>query len=443
MKMRGGRTKAAGLRLRSRPKAAGAHRMLEPSAANRLFDAESWLKPLVRKTALVLDKPFGVPTYVMKIAMPGIAGLGDSMGKGLTREQAYASCIAESAERICCSLSERDELLEASFRELGAAALSPAELGVFRGGCYSASLPIDWVKGWNLTRRKRVLVPAMCGLYISRSYGHRYYRQTGPKTDYTYSDSNGCSAGSCLEEAVLHGMLELIERDSLMICARNGLRMPELDAGDIVKNTDNPGLAGLLGRLLAAPGVEVRFKLLTLNLKVCVAACVVIDRRAHLVTAGYGAHLDLSTALSRALTEAFQARALNQLAKTKASARQFHEFLSGRLDYLCGQGRRLRFRDVRSVRHADILEDVEYVLRLLSAAGSEVIVVDRSPAAGKISVVKVLVTGLQRVDWANLFGTRLLATDKGERVLRLPSRLGLRAGGRTLSDLDLSQLTFY
>src|SRR5690606_26898833 len=41
--------------------------------------------------------------------------------------------------------------------------------------------------------------------------------------------SNGCASGSCPEEALLHGMLELIERDAFLLAWYGAARLAEID----------------------------------------------------------------------------------------------------------------------------------------------------------------------------------------------------------------------
>jgi len=44
-----------------------------------------------------------------------------------------------------------------------------------------------------------------------------------------HADSNGCAAGNTLEEAIVQGFLELVERDAYAIWWYNRLQRPEVD----------------------------------------------------------------------------------------------------------------------------------------------------------------------------------------------------------------------
>ena len=49
------------------------------------------------------------------------------------------------------------------------------------------------------------------------------YEPPGSGKGIAWMDSNGLAAGNDLEEAVLHGLLEVVERDAIMISEHNRL----------------------------------------------------------------------------------------------------------------------------------------------------------------------------------------------------------------------------
>lgn len=74
---------------------------------------------------------------------------------------------------------------------------------------FDEHVPLYWVWGYNLATDETVLVP--------ESYA--YYGTHLLKPDavrLAYEVSNGCAVGANVEEAVLHGLFEVIERDSLL-----------------------------------------------------------------------------------------------------------------------------------------------------------------------------------------------------------------------------------
>src|SRR5690606_10544422 len=83
---------------------------------------------------------------------------------------------------------------------------------------------MDWTPLWSLTHGAIRYLPTS---YLF--YGH----PTPPREFYTPADSNGCAAGNTVEEAILQGFMELIERDSVAMWWYNRARRPQLDLDSI------------------------------------------------------------------------------------------------------------------------------------------------------------------------------------------------------------------
>ncbi|NEE03719.1 TOMM precursor leader peptide-binding protein [Phytoactinopolyspora halotolerans] len=79
---------------------------------------------------------------------------------------------------------------------------------------------VPWVWGWSLRDRRSLLVPEQIVYYLDHRTDHRNTVQ---------ECSNGCASGSSVTEAVLHGLLELIERDAFLISWYSGLTPREID----------------------------------------------------------------------------------------------------------------------------------------------------------------------------------------------------------------------
>ena len=86
---------------------------------------------------------------------------------------------------------------------------------------FDLSAKIEWSPVWSL-RDERFK-------YLPSSLVYFFYR--GPGEYRIHADSNGCAAGNTLEEAVVQGFLELVERDAYAIWWYNRLQRPEVDLG--------------------------------------------------------------------------------------------------------------------------------------------------------------------------------------------------------------------
>jgi ribosomal protein S12 methylthiotransferase accessory factor len=173
-----------------------------------------------------------------------------SGGKGKSADQARMSALAESLERYCGVFDGTEPRIRASFAGLGKAAIHPnACMGYSerqyaerqshnRRGQKACWVPepfredveIEWTPLWSLSAEEpRYLPTSLC-----------YYGRFDPP--FARADSNGCAAGSVFEEAVLQGLLELIERDAVALWWYNRLRRRAVD----LESVDDPYVPGLI-----------------------------------------------------------------------------------------------------------------------------------------------------------------------------------------------------
>ncbi len=91
--------------------------------------------------------------------------------------------------------------------------LDPRACGLYQknatNGCvpYTPDLQIPWVWGYSFRQSQPILVPEQCAYYSPDTQFPCFVRET----------SSGCASGSCIEEAIFFGLLELIERDGIML----------------------------------------------------------------------------------------------------------------------------------------------------------------------------------------------------------------------------------
>jgi len=93
---------------------------------------------------------------------------------------------------------------------------------------------VDWTPLWSLTERRHKLLPTDLLLFPRRD------RPSDRPRDCTIC-SNGCATRNMLEEAVLQGFLELIERDAVAMWWYNRLRRPTVDLASF----DDPWLSNV------------------------------------------------------------------------------------------------------------------------------------------------------------------------------------------------------
>jgi ribosomal protein S12 methylthiotransferase accessory factor len=147
------------------------------------------------------------PLAVSRLNWDNAEGAAGS-GHAFDERSAAAASICEAIERHGGIRQPDSTVIEASFADLGAdLAIDPVAL-ILPHGAVAEPGPMAWVWAHSLGRGAPVLVPAETGFYAQR-------RTEEPRWFFPES-SNGCAVGSCLEEAILHAILEVAERDAFL-----------------------------------------------------------------------------------------------------------------------------------------------------------------------------------------------------------------------------------
>jgi len=358
-----------------------------------------------------------------------------SGGKGKSPEQARASALAESLERYCGVFDGSEPRIRASFADLGKAAIHPnACMGYSerqytereqrnRGGHKARWVPepfredveIEWTPLWSLSAGEpRYLPTSLC------YYG---YRTSDPL--FARADSNGCAAGSVIEEAVLQGLLELIERDAVALWWYNRLRRPALD----LESVDDAYVSrlvhhyGELRRALWVLDITSDFGLPTFA-----AISKRVDKSEEDIIYGFGAHLDPVIALTRALTEMNQSLEAVPTATGPESSRTYRgsqDAVSWWRTVTTADARYLspdpeaasrRIQDFKNSASKDLHQDIVTCKALAAPRGIEVLVLDQTRPDIGFPVVRVVAPALRHF-WARFGPGRLYDVPVQERWL--------------------------
>lgn len=157
-------------------------------------------------------------------------GNADGAGTGLDAERAELVAVAEALERYSVAAWDPADMVvapETALREEHVspsrwASCSPTELA--RPGChlapYDPAVPIRWVRGWSLTHRRAVLVPAIT------VYLHMPYQTSSER--FTRGVTTGAAVHTDVRQAALNGLLEVVERDAIALVWLQRLRLPEV-----------------------------------------------------------------------------------------------------------------------------------------------------------------------------------------------------------------------
>ncbi|WP_030668735.1 TOMM precursor leader peptide-binding protein [Streptomyces rimosus] len=348
-----------------------------------------------------------------------------SGGKGTTALQARTGALAEALERHSGYFQGDEPTVRGTYRSLAADAVHPdavqlydrrqfeqregwnAEHGPAQQVCdpFDDDAEIDWTPVWSLTEQRHKLLPT----------AFLYYNVPQPRgRAYCMGTSNGAAAGGSLEDAVLQGFLELVERDAVALWWYNRSRLPGVDL-----TAFGDAWTGELREVHASLHREVWALDLTTDfgIPVFAAASRRTDKPEQDIVFGFGAHFDPRTALRRALTE------LNQLLPNVVSAaadgsgygisdpgalRWMRTATVDNQPYVVPDPGRAATRpqDHPYTPRADLYDDLAAVEELVRGRGLELLVLDQTRPDVGLPVVKVIVPGL-RPHWPRFAPGRL------------------------------------
>jgi ribosomal protein S12 methylthiotransferase accessory factor len=314
----------------------------------------------------------------------------------MSREAALASGMMEGLETFHAeSIGSPIHFGSASELARDAPVTDWHRLPVYSGRTVDRAERIPWIAATQIDSNRRCLLPLEL---VSADFTEPGLRGFG----IFLQSTNGLASGNAYEEAIVHGICELVERDALSHWRRLSARdraktfvSPEqVTRGDAVKPIE----------LFAANDFDVAIWNITTELEIPTYHCVVRDR--HGVEhhgSGTGCHPSPDTALTRALTEAAQVRltyvsgARDDIDRfdysTEMRRRSFAE-LSHEIEL--GRANSEATFDTEDGRTSpDIDDDLDWLkARLNSVLGFGIYVVDLSKEDIGIPVVKVVVPGL-------------------------------------------------
>ena len=179
---------------------------------------------ILKSTIRIDNGRLDIPVYFSTCGEDAAAVIGTKkqMGKGGTPEQAEASAVMELAERFSFFsfvknphnfftekyTNVKDDAI--AFEMIAQSVHDQSDdLTVSRK--VFENLPLKWTWGYNLTREKEVLIPF--------------------DWFYAINEFNGPSAGNCVEEALIQGICEIVERHTSSIVSHNKIKVPAINPG--------------------------------------------------------------------------------------------------------------------------------------------------------------------------------------------------------------------
>nr|WP_319374229.1 YcaO-related McrA-glycine thioamidation protein [uncultured Methanobacterium sp.] len=371
----------------------GTHRCRDPTETIGKVKGKLSVAGVTRIAEITHLDRIGIPVY--SAIRPGAAEGAVSIyaGKGATKPQAKASAMMEAFERYSAEQQESDDdkIVCGSFREMEGC-IDPSSL-ILPASLNMDKTDIDWVKAINAKNDVEYLVPA-------NAVYHPYQSTTNGNSLFK-SSTNGLASGNVLEEAVFHGITEVVERDAWSIF--EALRQPKREVN--CEGTENPLINDVLSKFRKA-GVDVKLVDLTADVEITTMAAVSDDtvlKDPALLTLGVGTHLDPEVAALRALTEVAQSRATQIHGTREDTTRAVFMRKAGyqrmkRINkHWFGEFKdSVDISDIKSKAKKSFKDDIETSLKLLDKCGfSNVLYTDLTRPEIQIPVVRVVIPGME------------------------------------------------
>ncbi len=350
-------------------------------------------------------------------------------GAGRTDAEAQASCLGEAMERYSLQFHGDEPRTNASYREIAKDALDPLALLQFSAAQYrrrkslnrrwagmdrvpelfDPNQPVEWTAVQSLTTGKKRFVPTA---YCYLGYGERFCD----------ADTNGCAAGSVWQEAVLHGLLELVERDAVGLWWYTRARRPAF-----AWETLGSSRVRSLIDLIRERGRIVHLLDVTTDLAIPSFAAVSSRLDGSAMLAGTGAGLDPESAIWNAVAELTKILLYREVARSKrtASVPPTRSFL------LPSRAPRKTLQDYRGIAAPDLKSALQACIDRLTARGFEIYTLNATRPEIGFPVARVIVPGLRH--WRPRFAAG--------RLYDAPAAMSW--GPRKLKESELNPAPFF
>ncbi len=355
-----------------------------------------------------------------------------SGGTGETLEDAKCSALVEAIERYS-SESRRENTIVATYREVRKHAINPKDIALFSEKQYSLenfpwkrfseNSKISWTPGFNLIINKALLIPTD---FVYTGYG---------RDKLCGETSNGAAGHISWAQAILGGILELVERDGIMIMWFNRLPMPKISLDSL------PSEISRVVQKINDFGFDVIIQNTTTEIGIpafCVYLVNKIKKKPAMIS-GAGSHINPEIAIRKGLREGIRFFA-DYLAYPERYEQVkilgFDEIRSPlehgdlyydpemlkHLDFIIESDNYQDFSEIKDNSKKDPVENLKLCLDIFRKKKMDVIAVECTSvdvANTGLYVVKMIIPGMQPID----FGMRNQRLG-GKRLYTVPMELG-------------------
>ena len=388
----------------------GTHRVIPPSKTIKNNEDKTKIAGITRITEITHLDRIGIPVFsaIRPTAQDG--GISIYGGKGITQDHAKASAMMEGFERYSAEKQDNDETIIASLDEINGNYIDPKSLNLPKDFSKDLlnSMNLEWSMSKDLISGENYYIP-------SNAIYHPYVPQNNVQGLFK-GNTNGLASGNNLEEAILHGIFEVIERDAWSIFELTHKNSTQIDLNSI-----NSEIITQILSKYQENGINIKLMDLTADVNVPTIAASADDtvlKDAGLLSLGIGTHLDPEIAILRALTEVAQSRATQIQGAREDTVRADFARKAGyermkRINsyYFEDEDDKIVFEDIEDKSANSINQDIEIVKDELKENGlDKVLYTDLTRPELGVSVVRVVIPTMELYSLDN--------TRAGDRCLK-------------------------
>ena len=373
----------------------GTHRVIAPRETIEINQDKLKTAGITRIADITDLDRIGLPVYTAIRPTAEYGGVSIYGGKGISKEHAKASAMMEGFERYSGERHDSDESIVKTVNELDEKYIDPKSLNLSKEFEKRDidEIPLEWSRAHDLITDDDYLIPTNA---IYHPYTH------GDNVESLFkSNTNGLASGNILEEAILHGIFEVIERDAWSIFELTHKNYSQINPDTIESDIVNETIDRFTSK-----GINIKLMDFTADIKVPTIAASADDtvtKDAGLLTLGIGTHLDPEVAILRALTEVAQSRAtqINGAREDTVRADFAREAGYERMKrinkfYFKQEEEQINLSDIENKSTTSIDEDLEIVKEeLVSNEIEHVLYYDLTRPELDVNVVRVIIPEME------------------------------------------------
>lgn len=375
----------------------GTHRIIPPAKTIENHENKAKIAGITRITEITDLDRVGLPVFsaIRPTAEDGAISIYG--GKGISKDHAKASALMEGFERYSAEKRESDETIIADLNEISKKGryIEPRSLNLPKK--YEkediSKIPIEWSISHDLISDNDYYVPtnAIYHPYIPKENAQSLFK----------SNTNGLASGNNLEESILHGILEVIERDAWSIFELTHKNYSQINLDTIENDIINDALLKFENE-----GIKIKLMDFTADIDIPTIAASADDtvlKDPGLLTLGMGSHLNPEVAVLRALTEVAQSRATQIHGSREDTVRADFAREAGyermkRINkyYFKQEENQINLSDIEDKSTSFITQDIDIVKEELIAHDiSKILYTDLTRPEIDVSVVRVVIPEME------------------------------------------------